>query len=77
MHKNLYAIVLLGFLLNSCSFPTTKEAGIKYSTRPAFQVPKNIEWREVGLAKELINVKEKIVIISGGSNPLPLHEWEG
>jgi len=76
MHKNLYTIILLGCLLNSCSFPTTKEAGIKYSTRPAFQVPKNIEWKEVGLAKELINIKEKIVIISGGSNPLPLHEWE-
>lgn len=78
MHRNLLCtIVLLGFILISCSFPKTKEAGIKYSTRPAFQVPKNIEWREVGLAKELINVKEKMVIISGGSNPLPLHEWEG
>jgi len=61
MHKTLYTIILFGFLLNSCSFPTTKEAGIKYSTRPAFQVPKNIEWREVGLAKGLINIKEKMV----------------
>ncbi len=77
MHENLYTIVLLGILLNSCSFPTTKEAEIKYSTEPAFKVPKNIEWREVGLAKELINIKEKLVIISGGSNPLPLHKWEG
>ncbi len=77
MHNNIYAVLLLGFLLNACSFPTTKEAGIKYSTQPAFQIPKNIEWREVGLAKELINVKEKMVIISGGSKPLPLHQWEG
>ncbi len=76
MHKNIYTIILSVFLLNSCSFPTTKEAGIKYATRPAFPLPKNIEWREVGLAKELINVKEKMVIISGGSNPLPLHQWE-
>ena len=76
MHKNLYIIVLLAFLLNSCSFPTTKEAGIQYSTRPAFQVPENMEWRAVGLAKELVNVKEKMVIISGGSNPLPLSEWD-
>lgn len=36
MHKNLNTIVLLAFLLNSCSFPTTKEAGIQYSTKPAF-----------------------------------------
>jgi len=77
MYKYLYAIVILGTLLTSCSFPTTKEAGIKYSTRPAFQVPQNIDWKEVGLAKELINVKEKIVIINGGSKPLPLHEWDG
>ena len=77
MYNNLYITILLGFLLNACSFPTTKEAGIKYSTKPAFKAPKNIEWRKVGIAKELINVKEKIVVISGGSNPLPLHEWEG
>lgn len=76
MPKNIFSILLFGFLLNACSFPTTKEAGIKYATQPAFQVPETIEWREVGLAKELINIKEKMVIISGGSNPLPLHQWE-
>lgn len=76
MLKNIFIILLFGFLLNACSFPTTKEAGIKYATQPAFKVPETIEWREVGLAKELINIKEKMVIISGGSNPLPLHQWE-
>ncbi len=76
MHKYLYTIVLLGFLINSCSFPTTQEAGIQYSTQTAFQVPQNMEWKEVGLAKELVNIKEKMVIISGGSNPLPLSEWD-
>ena len=76
MHKNLNTIVLLAFLLNSCSFPTTKEAGIQYSTKPAFQLPESMEWRAVGLAKELVNVKEKMVIISGGSKPLPLSEWD-
>ena len=77
VHTNLYAIVLVGILLNSCSFPTTKEAGIRYSTEPAFQFPKNIEWRDVGLAKELINIKEKMVVISGGSNfSLPILQWE-
>lgn len=75
MHKHLYTIILFGFILNSCSFPTSIEAGIKYSTQPAFEVPENIEWREVGLAKELINIKEKMVIISGGSNSLPLDQW--
>ena len=76
MYKNKCTIILFSFLLNSCSFSTTKQAGIKYSTRPAFQVPEDMKWKEVGLAKELININEKMVIISGGSNPLPLTQWE-
>ena len=76
MLKNICTTILFSSLLNSCSFPTTKQALIKYSTHPAFQVPVDIEWREVGLAKELININEKMVIVSGGSNPLPLHQWE-
>ena len=76
MNKNVSALILVVFLLSGCSFPTAEEAGIKYSAQPAFQVPENIQWREVGLAKELINVKEKMVIISGGSNPLPIHHWK-
>jgi hypothetical protein len=76
MHKGIYITILFSFLFNSCSFPTTKQAGIKYSTQPAFQVPEDINWREVGIAKELININEKMVIISGGSNPLQLNQWE-
>ena len=76
MHKNICTIILFSFLFNSCSFPTTEQAGIKYSTQPAFQVPEDMKWKEVGLAKELINIKEKMVIISGGSNPLPLNQWK-
>lgn len=77
MPKNLYTTILSGFLINLCSIPTAQEAGINYPTQPAFQVPENIEWREVGIAKELVHIKDKNVIISGGSNPIPLHEWEG
>ena len=76
MHKDICTILLFSFLFNSCSFPTIEQAGIKYSTQPAFQVPEDMKWKEVGLAKELINIKEKMVIISGGSNPLPLNRWE-
>ena len=76
MNKNVSTLILVVFLLSGCSFPTAEEAGIKYSAQPAFQVPENIQWREVGLAKELINMKEKMVIISGGSNPLPIHQWK-
>lgn len=63
MHKNIFTILLFGFILNSCIFPTSKEAGIKYSTQPAFQVPQTIEWREVELAKELLNIKESTRLI--------------
>ncbi len=37
MPKNIFSILLFGFLLNACSFPTTKEAGIKYATQPALK----------------------------------------
>ena len=70
MHKDICTIILFSFLFSSCSFPTTEQAGIKYSTQPAFQVAEDIKWREVGLAKELINIKEKMVIISGGIKPI-------
>ena len=76
MHKNICTILLVSYLFNSCSFPTSEQAGIKYSTQPSFQVSEDIKWRKVGLAKELINIREKMVIISGGSNPLPLNQWE-
>ena len=76
MHKYICKILLFSFLINSCSFPTTQQAGIRYSTQPAFQVPNDMKWKEVGIAKELININEKMVIISGGSNPLQLNQWE-
>ena len=76
MLKDICTILLFSFLFNSCSFPTSEQAGIKYSTQPAFQVPEDMKWRKVGLAKELININEKMVIISGGSNPLPLNQRE-
>ena len=71
-----WTTILFSIILSSCSFPTTKQTEIKYLTKPAFQVPVDIEWREVEKAKELININEKIVIISGGSNPLPFNQWE-
>jgi len=70
------ALICILLSLTSCSFESTEEAGIKYATKPSLKVPENIEWKKVGLAKELINVKEKLVIISGGDNPVPIDEWD-
>lgn len=63
-------------VISSCSLPTTEEAGIRYPTKPAFEVPPNIQWNTVGLAKELINIKDKVVILSGGSNPISVTDWD-
>lgn len=73
-HINIFGLLMI--FLTSCGFPTTEKAGIRYKTTPAFEVPDNIEWKKVGLAKELINLKEKSVIISGGENPVPDEKWD-
>lgn len=76
----LFAISIVGLVLvliiSSCGFPTTKEAGLRYATKPAFGVPANVEWEEVEFAKEVINTKEKIVYYGAGSNPVPIEEWK-
>jgi len=73
---NRILFIALIFSLTSCSFDSVEEAGIKYPTKAAFKLPKNIKWQEVGFAKELINAKEKLVVISGGDNPMPKDVWE-
>lgn len=66
----------LAVLLHACSLPTAKQAGLQFPTTPAFEVSDNIEWQEIGFAKELLNQHEKTVVISGGTNPIPLEAWE-
>lgn len=66
----------LAVLLHACSLPTAKQAGLQFPTTPAFEVSDNIEWQEIGFAKELLNQREKTVAISGGTNPIPLEAWE-
>lgn len=56
--------------------PTVDEAQLRYSTNISTSIPDNVEWEEISLAKEIVNIKEKLVVISGGSNPLPLEEWD-
>jgi len=63
------------FFFYACSFETATEAGIKYTTKPAFELPLNIQYQKIGMAKELINIKENLVVLSGGENPIPLDQW--
>ncbi len=74
--KNLIYFMLLFtiILISSCGLPTADEVGLSFSTQQS-PVPENLQWREIGFAKELINQKDMVVVISGGSNPLPLENW--
>jgi len=73
---NRFFIFITILFLKSCGFDSVEEAGIKYPTTPAFELPSNIEWMKVGHANELINVKENLVVISGGDNEIPKELWE-
>ncbi len=77
MVNKMLCIGLFVVLIASCGFDSLEEAGIKYATKPAFELPANIVWQQVGTAKELINVKENLVVLSHGDHPIPLAEWDG
>lgn len=61
--------------LSGCSLPSATEANLSYPTTPALEAPENTEWKKPGLAKELINLKEQVVLLSGGAQPIPPEEW--
>jgi hypothetical protein len=81
--------LLIGFLIllgavslsytlfrNSLSFKTSKELGIKYKTVPALILPSDTKWESVEFAKELLNIKDKIVVLGGGANPISSNDWK-
>lgn len=74
--KVLVFATFCGFLaFTSClKIDSIEESGISYSTI-ASEKPNNIEWSQIGLAKELINANKKIVLVSGGSNPVDIKDW--
>lgn len=46
-------VLFLVTLFFSCGdMPTTEELGLRYMTKPAFEIPDNIQWEKVGFAKE-------------------------
>ena len=75
MDKTSYSLtILIVVLFQSCGLPTSKQVGLRFSTEKS-KLPDSLSWREIGFAKELINQKEKIVVISGGTNPIPGDKW--
>ena len=67
--------VLTLFALHACGLKTAKEIGLQFSTEQS-KLPDTLHWRKIGFAKELINQKDMIVVISGGTNPIPLDKWD-
>jgi hypothetical protein len=85
LNIGLFFVVVLAFSSSSveCAIsdmiagllmPTCSSKGIKYSTIKS-QIPATLQWGQIGFAKELINLMEQIVVISGGSKPIPLTSW--
>ena len=62
------------FIFQSCGLKTAKEVRLHFSTEKS-KLPNTLNWKKIGFAKELINQKEMIVVISGGTNPIPLDKW--
>jgi hypothetical protein len=76
MKRNSYALkILMVFSIHSCGIKTAKEVQLKFSTEKS-KLPETLNWNKIGFAKELINQKEMIVVISGGTNPIPLDKWD-
>ena len=70
-----FLIFVAVVLTSSCvGIKTAQEVGLQFSTEQS-ALPDSLIWRNIGFAKELINQKEMMVVISGGSNPIPLEQW--
>ena len=76
MKSNIYLFtILLALITQSCGIKNAKEIGLNFSTEKS-KLPDTLNWKKIGFAKELINQKEMIVVISGGENPIPLEKWD-
>lgn len=76
MKRNIYVLTILTALIfQSCGLKTAKEVGLHFSTEKS-KLPDSLTWKKIGFAKELINQKEMVVVISGGTNPIPLDKWD-
>ena len=75
MKRNIYVlIILMTLIFQSCAIKTASKVGLHFSTEKS-KLPDTLHWKKIGFAKELINQKEMVVVISGGRNPIPLDKW--
>lgn len=80
---------LFGILIACCMVGCANQSGslgikeriekrnlVEFQTTPSIQLDPNLQWMSPGNAKELINILEKMVVVAGGSNPIPDEEWD-
>ena len=67
--------IVTTLIFQSCGLKTAKEVRLHFSTEKS-KLPDTLNWKNIGFAKELINQKEMVVVISGGKNPIPLDKWD-
>jgi hypothetical protein len=63
---------------NAMTIPTSEEAGVSFQTTPSHRPEGSSclnEAGEAGLAKELVNISSKVVVVNGDHNPMPDEEW--
>ena len=73
MKKKILILNVILFFI-SCGMPNAKQINLKFATKKS-KIPDNYDWKKIGFAKEIININDKIVVISGGDNPIPLSDW--
>ncbi len=72
-----FCALVLVLSLASCvsvSMPTAREASISFATR-AVPVPTDLVWSVRSQAHELINMKDLVVVVSGGTDPMSDAQW--
>lgn len=76
MNKLKFILILFSVcILHSCGLKTAGQVGLQFSTEKS-KLPDTLIWKNIGFAKELLNQKEMIVVISGGDHPIPLADWD-
>ena len=68
--ENYFQNIFNDFLLPRCQKTKTKFLTIKSET------PASINYMSIGFAKEIVNIYEKVVVISGGSKAIQISDWK-
>ncbi|MEM7659902.1 MAG: hypothetical protein AAF399_27560 [Bacteroidota bacterium] len=71
-------IVAIGICFPTCaSIDLIEETGVSFETIPsAVPTPAENDWEELADAKEILNIRELLVFVDRGENPISSEDWE-